>query len=256
MPIIPDRYIPAYEAQQKLTLSKHVARLRRRKFGHDEFDFLVSESAVYSSRIEGVNIDPETYWRFRDSGIGQGSKSFQQVQDLRAAYEFARSHRLTMTNLLRVHRISSQNVVEEARYRGTVRTVPVGVYSGRTRIYLATAPEVIREELRGLFREVSRLLGQEMGLSETFYFASMLHLRFVQIHPFVDGNGRVARLLEKWFLAEKLGDAGWFVQSERFYHDHRPAYYRNLSMGETYETLNLDRSIPFLLMLPMSLTLR
>lgn len=250
------RYFPAYEAQQKLTLEKHVARLRRRKFGHEQFDFLISESAVYSSRIEGVNIEPETYWRYRDSGLGQGSKSFHQVQDLRAAYDYARNHRLTMTNLLRVHRMSSENVVEETRYRGAIRDVGVGVYSGRVRIYQAAPAEIVRDELRSLCRDVSGLLRQELTLSETFYYASLLHLRFVQIHPFVDGNGRVARLLEKWFLAEKLGDVAWFVQSERFYHDHRPAYYRNLSMGETYATLNLDRSIPFLLMLPMSLTLR
>jgi Fic family protein len=28
------------------------------------------------------------------------------------------------------------------------------------------------------------------------------------------GNGRTARLLEKWFLAEKLGAKAWFVESE------------------------------------------
>ncbi|WP_220392957.1 Fic family protein [Chitinophaga lutea] len=33
----------------------------------------------------------------------------------------------------------------------------------------------------------------------------MIHLVFVKIHPRADGNGRSARLLEKWFLAVKLG---------------------------------------------------
>ncbi|MBL0098191.1 MAG: Fic family protein [Bacteroidetes bacterium] len=33
----------------------------------------------------------------------------------------------------------------------------------------------------------------------------MIHLVFVKIHPLNDGNGRSARLIEKWFLAQKLG---------------------------------------------------
>jgi Fic family protein len=33
------------------------------------------------------------------------------------------------------------------------------------------------------------------------------------MHPWRDGNGRSARLYEKWFLDQKLGDKAWFVQS-------------------------------------------
>ena len=33
-----------------------------------------------------------------------------------------------------------------------------------------------------------------------FVQASLLHLLFVSIHPFQDGNGRIARLLHSWIL--------------------------------------------------------
>ena len=76
---------------------------------------------------------------------------------------------------------------------------------------------------------------------------------FVNIHPFVDGNGRATRLIEKWFLARKLGDHAWFITSEKNYWVNRPAYYKNLQNGANYYEVKYERSIPFLLMLPNSL---
>ncbi|SIT15576.1 Fic family protein [Belliella pelovolcani] len=79
----------------------------------------------------------------------------------------------------------------------------------------------------------------------------MVYLVFVKIHPTNDGNGRSARLLEKWFLAEKLGDKAWFIQSEKTYYDHHQTYYSNIRLlGLEYFTLDYSKALPFLLMLP------
>jgi Fic family protein len=56
----------------------------------------------------------------------------------------------------------------------------------------------------------------------------MIHLVFVKIHPWNDGNGRSARLLEKWFLAQMLGYKAWFVQSEKYYYTQHDTYYNNI----------------------------
>ncbi len=58
-----------------------------------------------------------------------------------------------------------------------------------------------------IWNDITILLKQKLSPEEIFYYASYIHLVFVNIHPFTDGNGRAARLLEKWFLAEKLGDS-------------------------------------------------
>ena len=57
-----------------------------------------------------------------------------------------------------------------------------------------------------------------LSIQEVFYYATFIHLVFVKIHPWDDGNGRSARLLEKWFLAQKLGEKAWFLQSEKMYY--------------------------------------
>jgi Fic family protein len=88
------------------------------------------------------------------------------------------------------------------------------------------------------------------------FFSSLIHLAFVKVHPFNDGNGRTARLLEKWFLAQKLGPNAWFLQSEKYYYDQHDNYYKNIrALGLEYETLDYSKALLFLKMLPQALLL-
>jgi Fic family protein len=76
-------------------------------------------------------------------------------------------------------------------------------------------------------------------------------LVFVKIHPWNDGNGRSARLIEKWFVAQKLGEKAWFLQSEKMYYQHQQTYYTNIRLvGLEYKNLDFSHALPFLLMLP------
>jgi hypothetical protein len=59
--------------------------------------------------------------------------------------------------------------------------------------------------------------------------------------------------LEKWFLAEKLGEKSWFIQSERYYYEHIQDYYSNIKrIGIEYFDLNYLEALLFLEMLPNS----
>ena len=87
-----------------------------------------------------------------------------------------------------------------------------------------------------------------------FFFAAMIHLVFVKIHPFNDGNGRTARLLEKWFIAQKLNEKAWFIQSEKNYYLCHQLYYDNLrTLGLEYPELDYRKALPFLIMTGKSL---
>ena len=77
----------------------------------------------------------------------------------------------------------------------------------------------------------------------------MIHLVFVKIHPFQDGNGRTARLIEKWFLIEKIGIKATSVQLEKNYYSRIKDYYSNIrKLGLEYEDLDYSKSLDFLLM--------
>jgi Fic family protein len=84
--------------------------------------------------------------------------------------------------------------------------------------YEATPQIILKKEYMNFWKEVAALIKQDLTIEQVFYYAAIIHLVFVNIHPFNDGNGRSARLLEKWFLAEKLGERAWYLQTEKYYY--------------------------------------
>jgi Fic family protein len=104
-----------------------------------------------------------------------------------------------------------------------------------------------------LFKDIVLLLNQDLSEEQIFYYSSLIHLHFVHIHPFSDWNGRTARLLEKWFLTQKLWKDFWKIWSEKYYKENRSKYYENINLWVNYYELDYEKCLNFLLMLPNSL---
>jgi len=104
--------------------------------------------------------------------------------------------------------------------------------------YVAASPP-LKGEMGKFCHDVDLLVKAALSIEEVFYYASMIHLVFVKIHPWNDGNGRSARLIEKWFLSEKLGEKVWFLQSEKNYYQQHQTYYNNIRLlGMEYPALD------------------
>jgi Fic family protein len=104
--------------------------------------------------------------------------------------------------------------------------------------------------MKAFMNDVAELIDSNLTEEEVFYFASLIHLRFVHIHPFRDGNGRAARLLEKWFISEKLGLEFWRIPSEEYYKENQSEYYDTINIGVNFYELNYNKCVSFLAMLP------
>ena len=137
------------------------------------------------------------------------------------------------------------------------RRVPVAIFNERgRRIYKPPEPEYVTALMTALFQQIRLLLKQELSLSEIFYHASLIHLKLYLIHPFVKNNMKAAILLEKWFLAEKLGKIYIKLPSEKYYSENKDRYNVNTLLGTAYNNIDDSRILPFLLMLPESLKMR
>ena len=252
--IIPSKFFDYYNKNQPISLLKHFNKLKSKKL---DYGYAVSLSAVSSSQIEGNTLDIDTYLKYDTIGVNTNTKSFREIKYLEEAYQFARNHAPNLKNLLHAHYLLSDPDVFEEKYRGKYRDVNVYVGSHHVRLYSAPDHAIISAEMDKLFHDISLLRKRKLTISQTFYYASFIHLIFAKIHPFIDGNGRAARLLEKWFLVNMLGDRAWNIKSEKLYMRRRKSYYQNMvKIGKDYAKLNYSYSFQFLKMLPMALRIK
>ena len=253
--IIPIDLLEQYCKQVDNALSNKFNNLKDAEISTNTFSFYTSVSAITSSRIEGEKMEVDSYIKHKMLNIEYLPDLVEKPNDLYNAYLFAQQNPLTKINFLKSHTLLAKHLLPKGK-QGVMRTGNMVVLEHKTgRIQYEAAPVAdVKKLFDLLWKDIAVLKKEKLTHQEVFYFAAFIHIVFVDIHPFEDGNGRAGRLFEKWFIAEMLGKKAWFLQSELNYYTHVNEYYKNLNrLGMFYEQLDYSKSIPFLLMLPNSM---
>ncbi len=253
--LIKPEYFETWKSFLDVDIRKGFSDIQKQELESHSFTFYTSVSVMSSSKIEGEQMDLDSYVKHKMLNIEYLPELTEKPNDLYKAYLFAKESRLTPKNFLQAHQFIAAHLLPKVQ-QGVIRKTEMLVMEHKTgRIQYEAAPvAIVKERYNQLWKEIDTLLNRELTIDEVFYYASFIHLAFVNIHPFGDGNGRILRLLEKWFLAEKLGERAWYIKSEKYYYQNVTDYYKNLArLGLFYEALDHEKSIPFLLMLPQSL---
>jgi Fic family protein len=252
--IIKKELLEEYKKAFPKDLQEKFDALKDVEISTDVFSFYTSVASVFSSKIEGENIELDSYIKHKKYGIEFLPNYTKKIDDLYDAYTFAKNNVLNKANISKAHKLLSKHIVAKQQ-QGKLRIHNMYVSTPNGKIeYVAALPHELEAEMEKLYCDIEELLKQELSIVEAFFFASMIHLVFVKIHPWNDGNGRSGRLLEKWFLGQKLGNNAWFVPSEQNYYEQHQTYYNNIrQLGLEYEQLDYTKALDFLLMLPKSL---
>jgi len=145
--------------------------------------------------------------------------------------------RITENNILSIHRMLTKKTLENnsdcGRYRN--RYVVVGNRLTREIIFKPPNNKEVPKLMKDLFEWLNLEVAKEL---DSVIEAGIAHYEFVRIHPFVDGNGRTARVLATLILYQRRFDAKQFFCLDDYYDSDRQAYYRALQSVDQ-KTLDL-----------------
>lgn len=145
--------------------------------------------------------------------------------------------RIAEKDVLNVHKMLTLRTLENPSDCGAYRNRYVVVGNRLTGEILFRPPsnEDVPKLVKGL---VEWLNSSEANAIDSIIEAGIAHYELVRIHPFVDGNGRTARVLATLTLYLRGFDAKQFFCLDDYYDSDRPAYYRALQ-GVNQKTLDL-----------------
>ena len=124
-------------------------------------------------------------------------REIQEVKNAYAAYEkISEIHPYSIKDLKKFHGIMTKYLLEES---GCFRHGEEGVFNGEECIFMAPPARLVPQLMTRLFDWMEKAHTEVHPL----ILSSVFHYEFVFIHPFADGNGRMARLwhtaiLSKW----------------------------------------------------------
>lgn len=157
---------------------------------------------TYSSNaIEGNSLTETETKIVLEDGITIGGKPlkdhYEAVGHSEAfdfLYKLAKNREITEKDILSLHKLFYRLI--DGKNAGRYRKQPV-IITGST-----LEPPAPRE-LKPLMQQLAADLPELRKKHHSVEFASILHIRLATIHPFVDGNGRTARLVMNLALLQE-----------------------------------------------------
>ncbi len=123
-------------------------------------------------------------------------KEIQEVKNAYAAYEkMSDINPYSIKKLKEFHSIMTKYIVEES---GDFRKGEEGVFNGDVCIFMCPPAKLVPGQMEELFSWMKK----EKTSIHPLILSSIFHYEFVFIHPFSDGNGRMARLWHTAILSQ------------------------------------------------------
>lgn len=160
-------------------------------------------------------------------------------QALKKLEELSKSKQdITLSEISTLHKIVISGLVEKSKV-GKFRPADVYVLddlgSGKEMVRFKAPPA--KDVAKMIEEFINWLKTSKKEVVHPIIRAGTLHLQFVTIHPFTDGNGRVARLLTQLQLYRDGWDFRKILVLEDYYNRDRMSYYNaeNRAQGKSYQ---------------------
>ncbi|NOZ76917.1 MAG: Fic family protein [Euryarchaeota archaeon] len=184
----------------------------------------------YSTHIEGTELTLEQAEKILagEKVAGVREKDETEVKNYREALAFVaqylgREDPITEELIKEIHRILVKDVRGGEYSPGKYRKIQNYIINSATGEIVYTPPAAVF--VPDMMEELLEWINRQRDISPIL-LAGIAQFQFVHIHPFLDGNGRTARLLSTLILYKTGYDFKRLFTLSEYYDRDRPAYYR------------------------------
>ncbi len=187
----------------------------------------IRREAVLSSRIEGTQSSLSDLLLFEATQV-EKREDVKEVQNYVHAMEYGLNRLselpLSLRFIRELHGILMQGVRGEHATPGEFRESQNWIGNAGATISNATFVPPPVPEMQECLNELEKLLYIETKLPPLIE-AALVHYQFETIHPFLDGNGRIGRLLVTLLLCQRNVLSKPLLYLSAFFEQHRQEYY-------------------------------
>jgi len=184
------------------------------------------KSSLYSAKIEGNKL------RMSDlSGskkLNDDSKERIEVENILSAFSFLNKNQRSNINIDFILRLHSEVMKGLRDDLGRIRTEPSAIFNqSGFPVYIPPPPSEIKNLLEKLILYINEKSNENILIK-----ASASHISFEKIHPFLDGNGRVGRLLFQAIIAKGGYGFNKLLSMEELLNERKEEYYAYLDKND------------------------
>ncbi len=199
----------------------------------------IAKEATQSSKIEGTRTNMEEAFLEKEDIAFEKREDWEEVQNYISAMNEAVKmlHSLPFSSRLikNTHKILLQGVRGEHKLPGTYRTSQNWI--GGASINDAIFVPPVHSSIGDLMSDIEKFANDELNKLPDLLKIALIHYQFETIHPFLDGNGRVGRLLITLYLVSRGILKQPILYLSDFFEKNKMLYYDNLMRVRTHDDL-------------------